>query len=173
MNRAYIGMGSNLEPEPGTDPAVNLQRARAALEDMGLCVAAASPVYHTEPQGYSDQPWFANQVLALDCPDSMGPEDLLDTLLALEQRMGRVRSTDPALRFGPRVIDLDVLLFGDTVLHTARLTLPHPRMTERAFVLVPLLDIAPEAVLPSGERLAESLRGLDYAQDTQTLRQPA
>lgn len=176
MNRAYIGMGSNLEPKPGADAAENLQRARMELEGLqalGVRVVAASAVYRTEPQGYSDQPWFANQVLALDCPDDMTPKDLLNTLLALELRMGRVRSDDPALRFGPRVIDLDILLFGKTTTHSPRLTLPHPRMTERAFVLVPLLEIAPDVALPSGERLAGFLHSLDYAQQGFTLRQPA
>lgn len=156
--RAYISLGSNLS-DKGRDPAHNLTLAVAELAAAGLVPMALSQVYRTEPQGYTDQPWFSNQVAALDCPKSMTPEALLDLLLTIERKLGRVRSTDPNLRFGPRVIDLDILLFGEEQRQDAALTLPHPRMHERAFVLVPLLEIAPDLRLPGGRFVKEYLGG--------------
>ena len=121
----------------------------------------ASSLYRTEPQGRRDQPWFLNQVLRLDCDEAVAAEHLLDAILAKELEMGRVR--DAADRFGPRVIDMDLLLFGNEEREgDPHLILPHPRMTERAFVLVPLLEIAPALVLPDGRNLAEILEKLDY-----------
>ena len=135
--------------------------ARAAVTALpGVGVAAMSSVYRTEPQGRKDQPWFANQVLALDC-DGMTADALLDALLRIETELGRVR--DPADRFGPRVIDLDLLLFGDEVRTAPCLTLPHPRMIERAFVLVPLCEIAPDLILPSGRSVKDLARALPHS----------
>lgn len=155
--RAYISLGSNLSAK-GFSPAHNLELAVAELTAAGLAPVALSQVYRTEPQGYADQPWFSNQVAALDCPESMTPDALLELLLAIERKMGRVRSLNPALRFGPRVIDLDILLFGDERRDSEILTLPHPRMHERAFVLVPLLELAPALLLPCGRSAQECLK---------------
>ncbi|HIU17808.1 MAG TPA: 2-amino-4-hydroxy-6-hydroxymethyldihydropteridine diphosphokinase [Candidatus Avidesulfovibrio excrementigallinarum] len=155
---AFVCLGSN----QGV-PEQHLEAARSALAARGLSIVGVSPVYLTEPQGYRDQPWFANQVLRLACPSTLSPMALLDLLLEEETRLGRVRSSDPALRFGPRVIDMDLLLFGNVVMETPRLILPHPRMAERAFVLVPLADLAPDLVLPDGRCPASLLAQLSYS----------
>jgi 2-amino-4-hydroxy-6-hydroxymethyldihydropteridine diphosphokinase len=141
--RAYVSLGSNC-----ADAATMLDRAREAMGALPrMNVGAISPVYRTEPQGYADQPWFLNQVVELFPADTWRPCGLVDALLHIEAELGRVRSADPALRYGPRVIDADLLLFGlerSTVPHCL---VPHPRLTERAFALRPLLDIAPDAVI--------------------------
>ncbi|MBZ2171753.1 2-amino-4-hydroxy-6-hydroxymethyldihydropteridine diphosphokinase [Desulfovibrio sp. DS-1] len=181
-------MGSNLPPAngPGGDPADNLVRAVAALAALpGVVVGAVSSVYRTEPQGYRDQPWFANQVARLECDPDMTPEGLLDHLLGVEQELGRNRGYAPeggqggdghavvregadgaapdlAARFAPRTIDIDLLLFGNAVRDTPRLTLPHPRMRERAFVLVPLHEIATELAFPDGQSLIHALKSLTF-----------
>ena len=163
---AYISLGSNLG-----DPAANLDAARAALagppglmpdQPAGIRLGLCSPVYRTEPQGLKDQPWFANQVAELICPAGLDPRLLLRSLLALENALGRRRAPG-APRHAPRVIDLDLLLMGGITRNEPDLILPHPRLHLRAFVLVPLLDIAPNLVLPCGCPAREALRGLDYA----------
>ncbi len=162
----FIGLGSNLG-----DPPRNLAAAVTALEKRGFSIAAASSVYLTEPQGYRDQPWFANQVIGLCAANGLTPLQLLDVLLEEETRLGRVRSTDPGLRFGPRLIDMDLLLFGATVIHTPRLILPHPRLAERAFMLVPLLELAPDLVFPDGQRAEDALRALPHTIEGNVIRQ--
>ena len=154
----YISLGSNLG-----DPKENLRQATLALAWLpGLELGRLSPVYLTEPQGMKAQPWFANQVAEAFCPASLSPEALLEALLGLELRLGRVRSPG-APSNAPRVIDLDLLLMGDIVRAFPDPILPHPRLRERAFVLVPLLDIAPELVFPGGLGSAlDVLRGLKY-----------
>lgn len=121
-------------------------------------------MYVTEPQGFKEQPWFHNQVLELECGPTWTPEAMLEGLLKVEQELGRQRN-DRQQRFGPRIIDLDLLLFGDCVRETPRLTLPHPRMRGRAFVLVPLQDIAPDLVFPDGQSLGAALSALSFALD--------
>ena len=103
-----------------------------------------SSVYATEPQDYADQPWFLNRAAELLPGADWEPHALMDALLQIEAAQGRVRSPDPALRYGPRVIDLDLLLFGDVQSTHPHCLLPHPRLTRRAFVLVPLLEVAPQ-----------------------------
>ena len=111
----------------------------------GVSVRTVSGVYRTEPQEKKNQPWFANQVVRIACTAQHSPAALLDSLLEIESSMGRCRNGNaPEDRFGPRPIDIDLLLYGSTIMHTAHLTLPHPRMQQRAFVLVPLAEIAPE-----------------------------
>lgn len=152
---AYVSLGSNCE-----EAAPMLEEAAARLGALpGLKVAAASPVYSTEPQDYADQPWFLNQVLKLELSPWWRPRALVAALLEQEDRMGRVR--DPALRFGPRVIDLDLLLFGEERCAWPDCTLPHPRLLRRAFVLVPLLDVAPDLAV-AGIPVAGALRALNY-----------
>ena len=107
-----------------------------------------------------EQPWFANQVLEV-LVNGPGPLDLLAAAAGIERDMGRTRAGEGE-RFGPRVIDLDLLLFGNEVRRTPELTLPHARMRERAFVLVPLADLAPGLALPDGESVAACLGRLDY-----------
>ena len=161
-HRAYVCMGSNLGDSEG-----NLAEARRRIAALpGVRVDAASPVYLTEPQNRRDQPWFANQVLRVLCATDMTAPVFLDMLLWVEYEMGRRRDFDPqdlAARFGPRVIDLDLLLFDEERHEDAHLTLPHPRMLERAFVLVPLRDIDPCLTLPGGLTPGEALRSLAHA----------
>ena len=130
---------------------------------------AQSPSYRTEPQGLKDQPWFLNTIVRMKAAsDIWAPEGLLSTLQAVEAQMGRLRGEIPG---GPRVIDLDLLFFGDLAMHTEYLTLPHPRMLERAFVLVPLRDIAPNLVFLDGRSIDQVLSGLDYTVDGQNIMQ--
>jgi 2-amino-4-hydroxy-6-hydroxymethyldihydropteridine diphosphokinase len=156
MIHAFIGLGSNLDNPPQRLAAA--RGALAALPDVHLL--AASPVYKSEPQGKKDQPWFHNQVAHLACGPPWSAPALLDALLAMETSLGRQRLGEA--RFGPRRIDLDLLLFGAELCKSEQLCLPHPHMFERAFVLVPLRDIAPELVFPDGRSLQNCLAALSY-----------
>ena len=122
-------------------PEENLSRAACLIkEEPSVISLRLSSVWQTEPVGLKDQNWFANQAgECLLAPDT-DPHDFLHTLLDIENRMGRVRVE----RWGPRIIDIDLLLFDDQSMITSDLTLPHPEMTRRAFVLVPLLELGPE-----------------------------
>ncbi|WP_165077173.1 MULTISPECIES: 2-amino-4-hydroxy-6-hydroxymethyldihydropteridine diphosphokinase [unclassified Desulfovibrio] len=152
---AYISLGSNC-----ADAARMLAcAARRVGRLAGVEVQAASPVYSTEPQEDANQPWFLNQVLKLGLVASWRAPALVTALLDIETAMGRVR--DPARRFGPRVIDLDLLLFGEERCAAADCTVPHPRLLRRAFVLVPLLDVAPGISL-DGVPLSGALQELDF-----------
>lgn len=159
----YIGLGSNRPSKDGLEPARILDRALDLLAGTpGLILKKASARYRTRPQGDPDQPWFINQVVEME--SRLEADALLDVLMDIETRLGRVR--DPDRPGGPRTLDLDMLIYGQTVLDTPRLTLPHPRLGERAFVLVPLTDMAPDLALPDGRRLRDILDSLSYkAQD--------
>ncbi len=137
MPTVYLALGSNLG-----DRADNLRRALQALTGK-LALDAVSPCYETEPVYVLDQPRFYN--LACRAQTTLAPLDLLHYLKEQETALGR----EPGLRFGPRVIDLDILFYGDLVFDSPELTLPHPRLHERAFVLVPLADLAPDFVHPA------------------------
>lgn len=155
--RAYLGLGSNQG-----NLTENLRAARESLALLpGVHFSTVSSIYLTDPQGMRQQPFFANQVAAVDCCSTLHPERLLDMLLALESSLGRDRCTEQ--RFGPRRIDLDLLLFGNEDMKSQRLILPHPRMLERAFVLVPLAEVAPDLLLPQGMSVIQALERLDYA----------
>jgi len=150
MTDAYLGLGSNLG-----DRQAHIQAALEALAEAGLAVGAASPLYESEPWGLADQPRFLNAACAIETV--LSPLALLDLLQAIEREMGR----EPGVRYGPRPIDLDILLYGGRCLQTPRLVVPHPAMLQRAFVLVPLADIAPDARHPcSGLTIAEHLARL-------------
>lgn len=142
--RAYIGLGSNLD-----NP---LSQVRAALTELAKLphtqLAAVSPLYRTPPMGPADQPDYINAVAALDT--GLEPLALLDQLQRIEQQHGRVRT----LRWGPRTLDLDLLLYGDRVIKNERLAVPHPGLCERPFVIFPLQAIAPGLILPDGATLA-------------------
>jgi 2-amino-4-hydroxy-6-hydroxymethyldihydropteridine diphosphokinase len=138
---AAIAMGSNLDSEDGRDRRGNLLEAVERVRGLGEVVVVSS-FYDTAPVGYVEQPRFLNGALLLET--ELEPVELLRELLAIERSMGRVRGVDK----GPRMIDLDLLLYGQAVLETAELTLPHPEMAERRFVLEPLAEIAPRMVHP-------------------------
>lgn len=136
----YLSLGSNLG-----DRQSHLQRALACLEQEQVRVRRQSFVYETEPQDVLQQPWFLNMVV--ECETRLFPLQLLKVLQRIEREAGRVR--EGTVRRGPRVIDIDILLFGPVVMNTSELTIPHPRMMERRFVLEPLLEIAPEIRHPA------------------------
>ncbi len=159
-----MGLGANIGDAAGA--LVRACQALVALPDLRL--DALSSVYRTEPQGFREQPWFHNQVARLLCGASWTPLALLDALLQIEHYLGRERGGP---RFGPRSIDLDLLLFGDCVLQDARLIVPHPRMRERAFVLVPLREIAPDLVFPDGQTLTQAMDRLAYQVEKTAIRQ--
>ncbi len=144
----YLGLGSN-----EGDRLANLRAARDALGGHGVEVLAASSVYETAPQGeVTDQADFLNACLRVRT--ALGPEELLDAGKAVEGELGR----EPGgVRHGPRPIDVDVLLLGDLEFRSERLSLPHPEVTSRGFVLEPLLELDPGVALPDGTRLADSL----------------
>ena len=144
MRRVYIGLGSNL-----AEPVQQLGAALAALDRLPDCrLAAVSSLYASDPLGPPDQPRYANAVAALDC--ALAPLQLLDALQGIEREQGRVRKAE---RWGPRTLDLDILLFGDLQLDEERLSVPHYHMHARAFVLYPLAEIAPDLWLPDGRPL--------------------
>jgi len=146
--QAYIGLGGNLG-----DPVAQMMAALEALDQLDeIRVAEVSSLYRSAPVGYQEQDDFFNAVAALET--ERAPLDLLDELLGLELVIGRVRNGP---RFGPRVIDLDLLLYGDEEIDLPRLRVPHPRMFERRFVLAPLTEITPDIVIPGCGPAAESL----------------
>ena len=136
----------------------------------GVVFEAQSQIYKTEPQGFKDQPWFANAVVRLKVEsDIWAPAVLQSTLQAIEGQMGRVRNGEQG---GPRVIDLDLLLFGDVEMEGDYLTLPHPRMFERAFVLVPLRDVLLQGhVFPDGRDIHQALSDISFKLDGLTISQ--
>jgi 2-amino-4-hydroxy-6-hydroxymethyldihydropteridine diphosphokinase len=147
MGTAYIALGSNIG-----DRKASLRQAVDRMAELGT-ITKRSSIYETDPVGYFDQPAFLNAVLELET--SLEPVELLAKLHQIEHDLGRERS----FRNAPRTIDLDLLLFDDLVLTSDQLTIPHPRMHERAFVLVPLSEIAPEVVVPRATRSARELLG--------------
>ena len=145
-----MGLGANLGEREQT-----LRRAVELLDaEPGIEVVAVSSFRETEPVGYLDQPMFLNGACAVET--ELRPRELLERLLAVERELGRERRAGP--RWGPRTIDLDLLLYGDVTVDEAGLTVPHPRLTERSFVLEPLLELDPELQLPDGRGLRGLLR---------------
>ena len=154
MKRVYLSLGSNLG-----DRQENLNRALGALRREHIHVVAQSSVYETEPQEVVQQPWFLN--LAVECETQYFPVQLLGVVERIERELGRERGPG-AVQRGPRVIDIDVLLFGNLVMATPQLTVPHSRMLERRFVLEPLLEIAPDLRHPgTREPLSKYLRKVE------------
>jgi len=152
MPRAYVGLGANLGEREGA-----LRAALAALDATeGIDVVAVSTFRETDPVDYLDQPRFLNAAAALET--TLAPRELLDALLEVERSLGRTREGP---RFGPRTIDLDLLLYGDESLDEPGLTVPHPRLHGRRFVLEPLAELDPDLVVPGHGPLETLLRKLD------------
>lgn len=146
--RAYIGLGANLGDREAT-----LRRALELLAVRpGVEVVAISLLRETDPVGYLDQPRFLNGAVAVET--ELEPRELLDLLLAVERELGRER-TGP--RFGPRTVDLDLLLYGELVVDEPGLAVPHPRLAERSFALEPLAELDPSLTLPDGRRVVDLL----------------
>ena len=154
MPTAYIGLGSNMGDKSG-----NILKSLDLLGQFKkIKVVKRSSFYETEPVGYEDQDWFVNAVAELET--ELSPRELLDALMKIEQNMGRKRE----IKWGPRTIDLDILLYDQLCLNEPDLIIPHPRMHERAFVLVPLAEIAPNVKHQSLDRtINELLKSLDSA----------
>ncbi|MBC8952824.1 2-amino-4-hydroxy-6-hydroxymethyldihydropteridine diphosphokinase [Xenorhabdus sp. PB62.4] len=149
MTRVYIAIGSNL-----ADPLQQVDNALAALKNIpDTTFVVRSSSYRTKPMGPQDQPDYLNLAVALET--QLPPETLLDHTQAIELAQGRVRKDE---RWGPRTLDLDIMLFGDHIINTERLTVPHYGLKQREFMLYPLAEIAPDLVFPDGETLAERLQ---------------
>jgi 2-amino-4-hydroxy-6-hydroxymethyldihydropteridine diphosphokinase len=151
MPPVYMAFGANLGDREGT---IRIALARLAEHD-DIQVLRVSALRETDPVGYEDQPRFLNGVALLET--ILGPRELLEVLLGVERDLGRTRHGP---RFGPRTIDLDLLLYGDEVVDEPGLEVPHPRMTERAFVLEPLAELDPDLVIPGRGPVRDFLAGL-------------
>lgn len=148
MTRVYLAIGSNLN-----EPLEQVAQAIAALKQIPQTqLVAQSSFYRTAPMGPQDQPDYLNLAVALET--TLGAETLLDNTQLIELNQGRVRKDE---RWGPRTLDLDIMLFGDEIIKTERLTVPHYGLKKREFMLYPLAEIAPDLVFPDGETLAQCL----------------
>jgi 2-amino-4-hydroxy-6-hydroxymethyldihydropteridine diphosphokinase len=156
MKRVYLSLGSNIG-----DREANLRAAVERLAAPDLRVLRQSPIYETEPAGYTDQRWFLNMVV--EAETALFPPQLLARTSGIERALGRKRT----MPNGPRTIDIDILLFADTVVLTARLEIPHPRMSQRRFVLAPLADLAPDLRHPLTH---QTVRQMLEAAPAQTVR---
>jgi 2-amino-4-hydroxy-6-hydroxymethyldihydropteridine diphosphokinase len=151
VTRAFVGLGANLGDREGTvRRAVELLAARGGVE-----IVAVSALHETEPVGYTDQPSFLNG--AAEIETTLRPRELLDALLDVERDLGRERGE----RWGPRTIDLDLLLYGTELIDEAGLTVPHPRLHERRFALEPLAELDADLDVPGRGRLTDLLARLD------------
>jgi 2-amino-4-hydroxy-6-hydroxymethyldihydropteridine diphosphokinase len=147
-HRAFIGLGSNIEA-----PAVQVRQAMQSIAQLpDTRVLARSSLYRSAPVGYLEQPDFMNAVVQVET--ALAPRDLLQALLVLEQQQGRTRE----FLNSPRTLDLDVLLYDDLQHHEHGLTVPHPQMHKRAFVLLPLLEIAPDCLIPGVGSAQKAMR---------------
>jgi 2-amino-4-hydroxy-6-hydroxymethyldihydropteridine diphosphokinase len=154
LSTAFIALGANLD-HPGRQIEAGIRELAALPQTRVVC---RSSLYRSAPVGYCDQPDFINAVVQIET--GLKPRELLEALLAIEQRHGRVRDFPNA----PRTLDLDIVLYGSLVLHEHGLTIPHPRMHERAFVIVPLAEIAPDAPVPGRGRIADLVWNVDVTE---------
>ena len=151
LQTVFLAFGANLG-----NPRDQIEQGIMALNDHGVSVIARSSWFETEPVGMDDQPFFLN--LVARASTSLDPYELLAVCQQVEQRVGRV----PSVRFGPRHLDIDILLYGDERIESEELTIPHPRMSERRFVLIPLLELAPDLEDPElNQPYADVLSRLD------------
>jgi 2-amino-4-hydroxy-6-hydroxymethyldihydropteridine diphosphokinase len=154
--RAFLGLGANVGDREG-----NLREAvRRLSAAAGVNFARQSRVYETEPMGITDQPRFLNMVVEVEIGDAMSPRELLDLVKQIERDVGRTRRE----RWGPREIDIDVLLVGEERVKEGDFEVPHPRMWERAFVMAPLAELAPDVKGPTGETVSQIARRLGREQ---------
>ena len=145
MESVFLGLGSNLG-----DRVETIRKTKEMVSSIpGVSLVSSSSLYETEPVGISDQPMFVNAVLEIEA--DLSPRELFLKLKDIEAKLGRRKT----VRWGPRIIDIDILLFGDRIVEERDLTIPHPEMTKRGFVLVPLCEIAPEIKHP---RLKKTIR---------------
>jgi 2-amino-4-hydroxy-6-hydroxymethyldihydropteridine diphosphokinase len=158
--KTYLGMGTNLG-----DPLQQMSRALTSLHHTeGMRVTSLSSIYQTSPIGYLDQPDFYNMVIEMET--LLTPTQLLAAILQIEKKLHRVRT----MRWGPRTIDIDILLYGDHLIQSKELQIPHPRMKERAFVLIPLYELIGNKILPGTEQtLREWIEQLPPGQGIQML----
>ncbi|EBG1717323.1 2-amino-4-hydroxy-6-hydroxymethyldihydropteridine diphosphokinase [Salmonella enterica] len=148
MTIAYIALGSNL-----ASPLEQVNAALKAIADIpDSRIVAVSSFYRTPPLGPQDQPDYLNAAVALDT--ALAPEELLNYTLRIERQQGRERKAE---RWGPRTLDIDIMLFGDKIINTERLTVPHYDMKNRGFMLWPLFEVAPELIFPDGLTLRQQL----------------
>ena len=148
MNIAYISIGSNMG-----EKLENCRNGLAALDETEkIIIEDLSEFYMTEPMEYTDQPWFVNAAARINT--TLDPFDLLKTLKSLEVELGRVASS---LRYGPRILDFDIIFYNDVILETPGLIIPHPRMHHREFVLRPICDLAPDLMHPALKKSSRQL----------------
>uniref|UniRef100_A0A7C4AIL8 2-amino-4-hydroxy-6-hydroxymethyldihydropteridine pyrophosphokinase n=1 Tax=Thermodesulfovibrio aggregans TaxID=86166 RepID=A0A7C4AIL8_9BACT len=146
MHKVYLLLGSNIG-----DRKKNIEIALSELKHCGLIISKISSMYNTSPWGYIEQPEFLN--VALECFTSLQPFDLLKEIKKIEKKMGRVDT----VKYGPRIIDIDIIFYDDLILKSEELTIPHPLMHERLFVLKPLSEIAPDFVHPELKQSVKEL----------------
>lgn len=150
--RIYLSLGTNLGMREQ-----NLEAVRKELPPA-VRILESSPVYQTEPWGYLDQPDFLNQVLVVET--ALSPGELLEYTKGLERKIGR----KPSFRFGPRIVDIDILFYGDRIIDEENLVIPHPRLKDRAFVLIPLADLDPDLIYPgTNSSISDLLLHVDLA----------
>ena len=152
MHRVYLSLGSNLG-----DRECNLEESARQISEFAV-IKKSSSIYETEPWGLKDQPRFLNQVILVET--KLAPKELLLHMKTIEQKMGRKKT----VRYGPRLIDLDILFYDDLIMKTPDLIIPHPHITERAFVLVPLAEIAPNMIHSQPNKtIRELLKDVDIS----------
>lgn len=163
-----IGIGGNLSFN-GQPVLATLNEALHALPEYGIRIDKCSSFYHSRPVPVSDQPWFFNAVVS--CSSHLSPHEMLRALLSIEQKFGRIRPTDAAIKNAARTIDLDIIDINGKIISDDVLDLPHPRLAERAFIILPLLEVAPDWKHPvTGQHISELANSLSSQDRANTIR---